>query len=109
MNKQQLIDLVKGLLIAGGPVVIILTRVFHMDQGAATDIVNALGSLVSVAGLVWMVISRSDANNALVASEIPGVQVHAKAGVAPESVTALAEDNTGKAPDVVPMTGPPVT
>lgn len=108
MNKQQIIDLVKGLLVGGGPAVIILTRVFGMQSAAATDIVSAIGSIVSVAGLVWIVIGRSDANNALVASEIPGVQVHAKAGVAPESVVALAEDTTGKAPDVVPMTGPPV-
>lgn len=40
------------------------------------------------------------------AGDVPGVQVHAQAGVAPQAVLDVANDPT--APDVVPMVGGPV-
>lgn len=104
MNRQQLVDVVKGLLVAGGPGVVILTKLFHMEAGAANDIIQGLAALVSVAGIVWLAVGRSDPNMVKDAASVKGVQVHVDTLQAPAPVVEAARTTT----DVVPMTGPPV-
>lgn len=105
MNKQQLIDIVKGLLVLGGPVVTILVNLLGMEQGAAERIVQGLAALASVAGIVWLAMGRSDSNMTIDAATVKGVQVHVNTETAPPSVVKLAEDN--KVTDVFPMEGGP--
>jgi hypothetical protein len=105
MNRQQIVDLVKGLLVLGGPVTIILVNLLGLEQGTAEKIVQGLASLASVGGMIWLAVSRTDANMVLDAKEIKGVQVHADPKTAPESVIKLAEDP--KVTDVFPMEGGP--
>jgi hypothetical protein len=105
VNKQQIIAIVQGLLVAGGPVVVILTKAFHIDGGAANDIVQALGAVVSVGGIVWLALSRTDANMAVDAATVKGVQVHVDAAVAPDAVVQAERDPEVK--DVLPMVGGP--
>ena len=106
MNRQQIVDIVKGLLVAGGPIVVILVNLLGMETGPAEKIVQGLGALVSVAGMIWLAVGRTDANMATDAASIKGVQVHAEQGVAPQSVMDVA--NNKEVPDVVVMTGGPV-
>lgn len=107
MNRQQVVEIVKGLLVAGGPVVILLVNVLGMEAGSAQRIVEALAALVSVGGIVWMAMGKSDTNMAKDAASLPGVQVHAQPGVAPPAVVDAARDP--KVPDLVEMTGGPVS
>lgn len=105
MNKQQLIDVVKGLLIAGGPVVAVLVNLLGIEQGAAEKIVQGLAALASIGGIVWLAMSRTDSNMVKSASEVKGVQVHVNEETAPPAVIKLAEDK--KVTDVYPMEGGP--
>lgn len=106
MNKQQLIDVLKGLLVAGGPVVAILVNLLGMQPGPAEKIVQGIAALVSIGGMIWLAIGRTDRNMVVDASHVPGVQVHADPKIAPAPVVAATNDPT--LPDVVPMTGGPV-
>lgn len=105
MNRQQIIDVLKGLLVAGGPVVAILVNLLGLEQGPAEKIVQGLAGLVSIAGIVWLAIGRSDSNMVLDAKEVKGVQVHVNTETAPRAVVKLAEDT--KVSDVFPMEGGP--
>jgi hypothetical protein len=106
MNRQQIVEIVKGLLVAGGPVVILLVNVLGLEQGGAEKIAQALAALVSVGGIVWMAIGKSDTAMVKDAASLPGVQVHAQPHVAPAAVVDVAKDPTVK--DVVVMSGGPV-
>lgn len=75
-----------------------------MDAGAANDIIQGLAALVSVAGIVWLAVGRTDANMAKDAASVKGVQVHVDTLQAPAPVVEAARTTT----DVVPMNGPPV-
>lgn len=105
MNKQQIIDVLKGVLVAGGPVTILLTMAFGMESAAAERIVTAIGSLVSIGGLIWLGMGRSDANMVKDAASVPGTQVHVDRLSAPQTVVNAAMNPQVK--DVVPMIGPP--
>lgn len=105
MNRQQIIDVIKGLLVAGGPIAILLTNVFGMDVGSAQRVVESLAAISSVGGIVWLALGRTDANMAKDAASVPGVQVHVDTRNAPEPVVEAALDRTVK--DVVPMVGGP--
>lgn len=107
MNRQQIVEIVKGLLVAGGPVVILLVNLLGMEQSGAEKIVQGLAALVSVGGIVWMAMGKSDTAMVKDAASLPGVQVHAQPFVAPPAVVDVAEDRT--VPDVVVMTGGPVS
>ena len=106
MNKQQLVDIVKGLLVAGGPVAVILVNLLGMEQGTAERIIQGLAALASVGGMIWLALGRSDPNMVKDAADVKGVQVHAQPGVAKQSVIDVAKDPG--VPDVVVMTGGPV-
>ncbi len=105
MNKQQLIDIVKGLLVAGGPIAILLTTVFGVDAGAAQRIVEALAAISSVGGIVWLALGRTDASMVKDAATVKGAQVHVDTRQASEAVVEVARDTTVH--DVVPMQGAP--
>lgn len=105
MNKQQIIDVLKGLLIAGGPFVVVMTNLFGLETVQAERIVTGLGAFVSIGGVVWLAFSRSDPNLVKSAAEVKGVQVHVNEETAPASVVKLAEDK--KVTDVYPMEGGP--
>jgi hypothetical protein len=105
VNKQQLIDVVKGLLIAGGPVTVMLTNLFGFEQGPAERIVQGLAGLVSIFGIIWLAVSRTDAAMIKDAASVKGAQVHINEETAPASVVKLAEDV--KVKDVFPMEGGP--
>lgn len=72
-NAPQLLELVKAALVASGPVTIILTNLLGLDAPNAQRIVEGLSALASMAGVVWMVASRSDFNRLASASQVPGV------------------------------------
>jgi hypothetical protein len=105
MNRQQLVDVIKGLLVAGGPFAVILVNLLGMEQGAAERIVQGLAALASIGGIVWLAIGRTDANMVVDAASVKGVQVHANPDTAPAAVVKLAEDT--KVADVFPMEGGP--
>lgn len=107
MNRQQLVEIVKGLLVAGGPVAILLVNLFGMEQGGAEKIVQGLAALVSVAGIVWMAFGKSDTAMVKDAASVSGTQVHVDTRTAPSSVVDVARDRDVK--DVVPMIGGPRT
>lgn len=105
MNKQQIIDIIKGLLVAGGPVVVLLD-VFGVETGAAERAVQALGALATVGGMIWLAMGRSGTNLAKDAATVPGVEVHvdtSDASAAPAALIDAALDRGVK--DVVPMIG----
>jgi len=104
MNRQQIVDVVKGLLVAGGPVVAILINLFGMEQGPAEKIVQGLFALASVLGMIWLAVGRTDANMVKDAASVKGTQVHVDPTVAPAPVVKAIETT----PDVVEMNGPPV-
>lgn len=114
MNRQQIIDVLKGLTVAGGPIALLLVQFGGMDSAGAEKIVGAIGSIITVAGLVWLAIGRTDRNMVVDAGSVPGVQVHVNTDptakgafpVAPESVQQVALDR-GTNTDVVPMVGGP--
>lgn len=108
MNKQQIIDVVKGLLVAGGPMVAVLVNLLGIEQGPAEKIVQGLAGLASLAGIVWLAIGRTDRNMVVDAASVKGVQVHADPASAPSPVVAAAlnKDDPTLA-DVVPMQGGP--
>jgi hypothetical protein len=106
LNKQQIIDVLKGLLVAGGPIVAILINIMGMERGPAEKIVEGIAALVSVAGIVWLAIGRTDRNMVADASTVKGVQVHVDPATAPSGANAAVKD--ASYPDVVPMTGGPV-
>lgn len=107
MNRQQIIDIVKGLLVAGGPVAVILVNLLGMEPGPAEKVVQGLAALASIGGMVWLAVGRTDANMAKNAATVPGVQVHVDEDVAPTRVVDAAKDPAVK--DVIPMVGGPVT
>jgi hypothetical protein len=105
MNRQQLVEIVKGLLVAGGPVVILLVHLLGMEQSGAEKIAQALAGLVSVGGIVWMAMGKSDTAMAKDAASLPGVQVHVDTRSAAANVVDVALDRGVK--DVIPMIGGP--
>jgi len=105
MNKQQIIDVVKGLLVAGGPIVAVLVNLLGIEAGPAEKIAQGLTALVSVAGIVWLAVGRTDRNMVLDAKDIKGVQVHVDTREAPKTVIETARDPSVS--DVVPMIGGP--
>lgn len=105
MNRQQILDVVKGLLVAGGPVVAILVNLLGLEQGPAEKIVQGLGALVSVAGMVWLALGRTDGNLVKDAATVKGVQVHVDSRVAPDAAVEAARNPEVK--DVVQMIGGP--
>lgn len=105
MNRQQLVDVIKGLLVAGGPVVAVLVNLLGMDQGPAEKIVQGAAALASIVGMIWLAVGRTDANMAQDAASVKGVQVHVNPETAPSSVVKLADD--AKVTDVFPMEGGP--
>lgn len=107
MNRQQLVDIVKGLLVAGGPITVILVNLLGMDPGPAEKIVQGLAALASVGGIVWLALGRTDANMVKDAASVPGTQVHVDPLVAPTPVVNAAMSPEVK--DVVPMVGGPRT
>lgn len=104
MNRQQLVDVIKGLLVAGGPVVAMLVNLLGMETGTAEKIVQGLAALASIGGMIWLAVGRTDANMVVDAASVKGVQVHANPETAPAAVMKLAE---GKATDIFPMEGGP--
>ena len=104
MNRQQFVDVIKGLLVAGGPVVAVLVNLLGMEQGPAEKIVQGLFALASVGGMIWLAIGRTDANMAKDAASVKGVQVHVSPTEAPAPVVEAIATTT----DVVEMTGGPV-
>ena len=107
MNQLQIVEVLKGLLVAGGPVVVLLVNIFGMETGGAEKIVQALAALVSVAGIVWMALGKSNTSLARDAASVPGLQVHVDPLAAPQSVINVSNDP--KARDVLPMIGGPRT
>jgi hypothetical protein len=105
MNRQQIVDVVKGLLVAGGPVVAVLVNLLGMEQGPAEKIVQGLAALASIGGMIWLAVGRTDANMVKDAASIPGTQVHVDPLVAPVPVVNAAMSPAVK--DVVPMIGGP--
>lgn len=105
MNRHQILDVLKGLTVAGGPIVVLLVQLLGMESGEAEKIVQAIGALISVAGLVWLGMSRTDRALVVEAAQVPGTQVHVDTTAAPKAVVAAARDL--KVADVVPMIGGP--
>jgi hypothetical protein len=105
MNRQQILDVLKGLLVAGGPIVALLVHLFGMESGEAEKIVQAFGAVVSVGGIVWLALGRTDGNLVKDAASVKGVQVHVDSRVAPDSAVEAARNPEVK--DVVPMVGGP--
>lgn len=105
MNKQQLVDLIKGLLVVQGPVVIILVNLMGMEQDAAEKLAQGIGALVTIGGFVWLAVGRTNANMVLDAAQVKGTQIHVDTKIAPSEVVEIARDT--HVPDVVPMVGGP--
>lgn len=104
-NRVAVYNVLKGLLVAGGPIAVLLTTVFHINNDTVQLIIQIASSLLSIVGLVWLGISGTDANVARHAADVRGVQVHVDTNVAPDSVVEEARDRN--VPDVVPMIGGP--
>lgn len=107
MNRQQWLDVVKGLLVTGGPVGVILVNLFGMEPGVAERIVQGLGALASVAGIIWLALGRTDLNMVKDAASVPGAQVHVDTRIAPPAVVDAALSRSPEVKDVVPMVGGP--
>ncbi len=90
---------------AGGPVAAILVNMLGMEQGPAEKIVQGLLALVSIGGMIWLALGRTDSNMVKDAADVKGVQVHVNPDTAPVAVVKLAEDR--KVTDVYPMEGGP--
>lgn len=110
MNMQQVLDLLKGLTIAGGPIAILIGLFVGGDAQRANEVSAAIGAIVSVAGIAWTIIDARRSATVTKAAAIEGVQVHVNTATAPPDVTALAitpaAAGTPQA-DVVPMIGGP--
>ena len=104
LNHQQILSVVKGLLIVGGPVNILLTEGMHLDAGIVAQIMTIASALCSIAGMVWLVQDKSDDHMIKDAGTVTGAQVHIDLKEAAPEVAALALNGTK---DVVPMEGPP--
>lgn len=87
MNKLQVLEVVKGLMVAGGPIVILLVNLFGVDVGVAERTVQALGSVLSAAGLVWMVLGKTDYQMVKDAANVQGI---AKIKVDPDTTNVAA-------------------
>ena len=107
MNRQQILDVLKGLLVAGGPLTVLLTHLLGMQPGEAEKIVQAFGAVVTVAGIVWLALGRTDGNMVKDAASVKGVQVHVDPRTAPDAAIEAARNPEVK--DVVPMVGGPRT
>lgn len=105
-NKQALYNVLKGLLVTGGPVTAILTNQLGMDPGLVKMILESAMSLLSIAGLVWLGIGGTDKVMVDQVANLKGVQVRVDPNTAPSAVVALA--NSPASPDVVPMADQPV-
>lgn len=110
MNRQQIIDTLKGLTVAGGPVAL-LVSIFVGGGPRADQIVGAIGGVVSIIGVVWTIFDATRANTALKAASLEGVQVHVNPATADPTVTAVAyaepATKTDPVADVVLMDDPP--
>lgn len=85
-NKQQLIDAVRTLIAALGPILVYL----GLAEADANRYVQIAGMVVPIiVSVIWGIIDKSYANRALSAAAIPGVAV-AVAPNAPESVKQIA-------------------
>jgi hypothetical protein len=107
-NKVAIYNVLKGLLVAGGPVAVLLVNTLHLDNDTAQAIIQLISPLLTIVGLIWLGISGTDRNVAINASLIRGVQVHASPLFAPEAVVEVAK-NRDDITDVVPMVGGPRT
>ncbi|MDP2377801.1 hypothetical protein [Reyranella sp.] len=105
INKEQLYVVLKGLMVAGGPVAILLSKVLGLDDATVAGVIEAAGALISILGLVWLGTGSSDKNLVLGAKDVRGVQVHVDKETAPAPVVSVAEDD--KIADVVTMNGGP--
>jgi hypothetical protein len=112
MNHQQVIDLLKGLCISGGPLAVLLAVVVGGSQ-RADEIAAAIGGVISVGGVIWTWYDARRAATVTKAAAIEGVQVHVNTAVAPADVTAVAvkqaTSDSDPVSDVVPMHGGPRT
>lgn len=111
MNNQQLIDLLKGLTIAGGPVALLIGVFVGGDTQRANEVSAAIGSLVTIAGVIWTVWDARKAATVTKAASLEGVQVHVNTATADPTVVevaqAAAKSATDPVADVVPMIGGP--
>ena len=105
MNKQQVIEILKGLTVAGGFLPLALVQFGIMEPGKAEQFAAGIGSLISLAGIIWMAVSKTDSNMVKDASTVPGVQVHVNTRTAPPAVVEVARDPD--VTDVKPMVGGP--
>jgi len=105
-NKVAIYNVLKGLLVAGGPIAILLTSALHLDSNMANVALQLVSAGLSIVGLAWLGISGTDANVVQHAGDVPGVQVHVDTTVAPAPVVDVAKDKSAN-PDVVPMIGAP--
>lgn len=107
MNRQQTMDLLKGLTMAGGPLAFVIAAFFpNVD---VERVLQGVGGLVSIAGVVWTIYDARRASTITKAASIEGVQVHVNTATAPADVTAVAlkqaTSNADPVSDVVPMIG----
>lgn len=105
-NKQAIYNVLKGLLVAGGPLAAILTNQFGMDDGTVKTIIESGAAVLSIVGLLWLGAGGTDKAVVQQAAEVKGVQVHVDMNRAPESVAEVA---TSSNQDVWPMVGGPRT
>ncbi len=103
-NKQAIYNVLKGLLVAGGPLAAILTNQFGMDDGTVKTIIESGAAIVSIVGLLWLGAGGTDKAVVQQAAEVKGVQVHVDTARAPEAVVEVAQSTN---PDVWPMVGGP--
>lgn len=105
-NKQAIYNVLKGLLVAGGPLAAILTNQFGVAEGTVKVVIESGAAVLSIVGLLWLGVGGTDRAVVQQASEVPGVQVHVDMNRAPEPVAEVA---AGPNKDVWPMQGGPRT
>ena len=104
-NKQAIYNILKGLLVTGGPLTALLTNQFGMDAGLVKTIIESSAAILSMVGLIWLGVGGTDSATVEHAADIKGVQVHVDPLQASSSVLKVAESPAN--PDVVEMVGGP--
>jgi hypothetical protein len=109
MNVQQIIDLLKGLTISGGPLAVAIAVFVGGDNERANVIAGAVGSIITIIGVAWTIIDATKRAQVMKAASQEGVQVHVNTATADPGVVAAAvtpaKTDTDPVASVVPMEG----
>lgn len=96
MNQSMLTSLLTSILAVVGAWLVGSGKISSADWSQFSNVLvgELIPGAITVAVILWKLLSHTAASKVLAASNVPGTSVNVNTAAAPASVTALANDNT---------------